>query len=87
MTREDIMHMAREATDEYAKENAWRKNFWRFSQEELQRFAALVAEHERAAEREAILAYCEAVCKAQAAYGPPPCWMQLIGFIRARGSK
>jgi hypothetical protein len=39
------------------------------------------------AEREAILAYCEAVCKAQAAYGHPPCWMQLIGFIRARGSK
>ena len=39
------------------------------------------------AEREVILAHCEAVCKAQAAYGPPPCWMQLIGFIRARGSK
>jgi hypothetical protein len=47
MTREDIIRMAREATDEYAKENAWRKNFWRFSQEELQRFAALVAEAER----------------------------------------
>ena len=39
------------------------------------------------AEREAILAHCEAVCKAQAGYGPPPYWMQLIGFIRARGSK
>jgi hypothetical protein len=52
MTREDIIRMAREATDEYAKENAWRKNFWRFSQEELQRFAALVAEAERKAERE-----------------------------------
>ena len=48
MTREDIIRMAREATDEYAKENAWRKNFWRFSQEELQRFAALVAAHREA---------------------------------------
>jgi hypothetical protein len=51
------------------------------------RYAEYVAEAEREAEREAILAYCEAVCKAQAGYGPPPCWMQLIGFIRARGSK
>ena len=41
----------------------------------------------RAAEREAILAYCEAVCKAQAGYGPLPGWMQLMDFIRARGSK
>ena len=48
MTREDIIRMAREATDEYAKENAWRKNFWRFSQEELQRFAALVIAHREA---------------------------------------
>jgi hypothetical protein len=43
MTHEDVIRMARQASDEYAKENAWRKNFWRFSQEELHRFAALVA--------------------------------------------
>jgi hypothetical protein len=49
---------------------------------QLRHFAALVAE----AEREAILAHCEAVCKAQAGYGPPPGWMQLMDFIRARGS-
>ena len=78
MTREDIIRMAREA------EKLWVQHGDEFdSNRFLEIFAALVAE----AEREVILAHCEAVCKAQAAYGPPPSWMQLMDFIRARGSK
>ena len=48
MTREDIIRMAREACDA-DKVDAWYNGFWTLTQEELERFAALVA----AAEREA----------------------------------
>jgi|688.fasta_scaffold1653326_2 hypothetical protein len=48
MTRDDIIRMAREACDK-DKVDAWHNGFWTLMQEELERFAALVA----AAEREA----------------------------------
>jgi hypothetical protein len=50
MTRDDIIRMAREACDT-DKVDAWHNGFWTLTQEEIERFAALVA----AAEREAIL--------------------------------
>jgi hypothetical protein len=77
MTREDIIRMAREATDEYAKENAWRKNFWRFSQEELQRFAALVA----AAQKEQDAQICDAEASIEGIA------QRCAANIRARGTR
>jgi hypothetical protein len=84
MTREDIIRMAREICDLY-RGDPYDKDCGTITMypEELERIIAQAVE----AEREAILAHCEAVCKAQAAYGPPPGWMQLMDFIRARGSK
>ena len=57
MNREDIIKMAREACDQ-DKVDAWHNGFWTITQEELERFAALVA----AAEREA----CAEICKKHA---------------------
>ncbi len=48
MTRDDIIRMAREACDP-DKVEAWSNGFWTITQEELERFAALVAEAEREA--------------------------------------
>jgi hypothetical protein len=50
MTRDDIIRMAREALDT-DKVDAWSNDFWVITQEEIERFAALVA----AAEREACI--------------------------------
>ena len=50
MTREDIIRMAREASDP-DKVDPFHNGFWVLTQEELERFAALVA----AAEREAMI--------------------------------
>lgn len=44
--REDVIRMAREACDT-DKVDAWHNDFWTITQEELERFANLVAEHER----------------------------------------
>lgn len=44
MNREDIIRMAREACDK-DKVDAWHNEFWTVTQEELERFAALVAVH------------------------------------------
>lgn len=55
MTRDDIIKLAREACDT-DKVDAWHNGFWTVTQEELERFAALVA----AAEREACAQVCEA---------------------------
>ena len=44
MNREDIIRMAREACDK-DKVDAWHNEFWTVTQEELERFAALVAAH------------------------------------------
>ena len=54
MTRDDIIRMAREACDT-DKVDAWHNGFWTLTQEEIERFAALVA----AAEREACAKVCE----------------------------
>jgi hypothetical protein len=54
VNREDIIRMAREACDT-DKVDAWHNGFWTVTQEELERFAALVA----AAEREACAQVCE----------------------------
>jgi Mg-chelatase subunit ChlD len=48
VTKDDIIEMAKEACDS-DKVDAWHNGFWTLTQEELERFAALVA----AAEREA----------------------------------
>jgi hypothetical protein len=70
MTREDIIRMAREAGfDDF---------FCRDLMLEL--FAALVAEHERAAEREAICELADNLLRTSDA-------VTLIDAIRARGSK
>jgi hypothetical protein len=42
MTRDDIIRMAREACDA-DKVDAWHNGFWTLTQEELERFTALVA--------------------------------------------
>ena len=49
MTRDDIMRMAWQAFSDPAKEDAWRNGFWTVTQEELEDFAALVADAEREA--------------------------------------
>jgi len=46
--KEDIIKMAKEACDS-DKVDAWHNGFWTLTQEELERFAALVAAHEREA--------------------------------------
>ena len=56
MTRDEIIRMMREACDT-DKVDAWSNGFWTITQEELERFAALVA----AAERERAASICEAI--------------------------
>jgi hypothetical protein len=46
MNKEDIIRMAREACDQAPRED-WNSTAWVFGDETLERFAALVAEHER----------------------------------------
>ena len=72
MSRDEIIRMAREACDP-DKVDAWKNGFWTLTQEELERFAALVA----AAEREA----CAKVCEQK--WGAAEC----AEAIRARGEK
>ena len=48
MKKEDIIKMAKEACDS-DKVDAWHNGFWTLTQEELERFAALVAAREREA--------------------------------------
>lgn len=48
MTPDEIIKMAKEACDS-DKVDAWHNGFWTLTQEELERFAALVAAHEREA--------------------------------------
>lgn len=57
MSREEIIKLMREACDK-DKVDAWANGFWTITQDEIERFAALVA----AAEREA----CAKVCKDEA---------------------
>jgi hypothetical protein len=46
MNKEDIIRMAREACDQAPRED-WNSTAWVFGDETLERFAALVAAHER----------------------------------------
>jgi hypothetical protein len=72
MTRDDIIRLAREACDK-DKVDPYQNDFWAITQEELERFAALVA----AAERDSILKMsAENWYKTQADYD---------AAIRARG--
>jgi hypothetical protein len=54
MTRDEIIRMMRSVCDK-DKVDAWQCDFWTITQEELERFAALVA----AAEREACISIVE----------------------------
>ena len=54
MTRDETIRMVREALDT-DKVDAWSNDFWVITQEEIERFAALVA----AAQREACAKVCE----------------------------
>ena len=93
MTRDDIIKLAREACDA-DKVDAWHNGFWTVTQEELERFAALVA----AAEREATLeknnltwvANCQHLVAAErkaCAAMVMPLDESLADAIRARGNK
>lgn len=48
MNRDDITRMARDACDK-DKVDAWQNDFWTITQEELERFAKMIAKHEREA--------------------------------------
>ncbi len=48
MTREEIIRAMRSACDK-TKVDAWKNDFWTITQDELERFAALVATKEREA--------------------------------------
>jgi len=74
MNRDDIIEMAKKSCDS-DKVDAWHNGFWTLTQEELERFAALVA----AAEREA----CAKVCLEEA---PSLDGQLCAAAIRARGN-
>ena len=83
MNTEEIIRMAREACDT-DKVDAWHNGFWTLTQEEIERFAALVA----AAEREACAKVIDAA-KADEEDWDSNDWNQAVEFcaarIRARG--
>ena len=56
MTRDDIIKLMQQACDS-DKKPAWHNDFWTITQEELERFAALVAEAERKACAELVSSY------------------------------
>jgi hypothetical protein len=76
MTRDEIVKMAREACDPDTVD-AWKNGFWTLTQEELERFAALVA----AAERDAICPIVYGRC------GSDNDAQRIVDAIRARGEK
>lgn len=57
MNRDEIIRMAREACDA-DKVDAWYNGFWTLTQEELERFAAIVAAAEREAAKRAFWEAC-----------------------------
>ena len=75
MTRDDIIRMMQSVCDT-DKVDAWHNEFWTVTQDELQRFAALVAAHEREA--------CAKVCDGWAGYGIPSA-AAAADAIRSRG--
>ena len=83
MKRDDIIRMAREACDA-DKVDAWYNGFWTLTQEELERFAALVAAAEREAwpNLECVASWIEGGCDPQEAAKELRLY---IAAIRARG--
>jgi hypothetical protein len=75
MTRDDIIKLMQQACDP-DKKPAWHNEFWTITQEELERFAALVAEAERKE--------CAQVCEAYIVAG---IGKEMAAAIRARGKK
>ena len=74
MDREAVIRMAREACDQAPRED-WNSTAWVFGDETLERFASLVAAHEREA--------CASICFQEA----PSIDGELIAeAIRARGN-
>ena len=88
MDREDIIRMAREACDQAPRED-WNSTAWVFGDETLERFAALVAKHER----EACAKVCEGlgVHPALNVFNGGPEWYKhgkdCAAAIRARGEQ
>ena len=82
MTRDDIIRLAREACDK-DKVDPYQNDFWAITQEELERFAALVA----AAEREACAKLCEdgPIPKESTTLTHIPTLVGCAAAIRARG--
>lgn len=78
MNREEIIKAMRSVCDK-DKVDAWHNDFWTITQEELERFAALVA----AAEREECAKVCEELLADWPPYSAPDC----AGYIRERGMK
>ncbi len=80
MKKEDIIKMAKEACDS-DKVDAWHNGFWTLTQEELERFAALVAAHEREA--------CAKICDVLAVHPEYASDITKVAAqaIRARGEK
>ena len=74
MDREQIIRMAREACDQAPRED-WNSTAWVFGDETLERFAALVAAHEREA--------CAKVCETFYNHEAKDC----AEAIRARGEQ
>ena len=77
MTRDDIIRMMQSACDT-DKVDAWHNEFWTVTQDELERFAALVA----AAEREACAKLCDELRDED---GFEPWGTECAAAIRARG--
>jgi hypothetical protein len=74
MNREDIIRMMQSVCDT-DKVDAWHNEFWTVTQDELDRFAALVADHEREACCKIVYGLCESDNSAQ----------RTVDAIRARG--
>ena len=74
MNREDIIRMMRSVCDT-DKVDAWHNEFWTVTQDELERFAALVAAAEREACCKIVHGQCESDNVAQ----------RTVDAIRARG--
>ncbi len=80
MTRDDIIKLMRESCDT-DKSEPWDNGFWTVTQEELERFAALVA----AAEREACARVCEETTASWSQYIYNSGCIDCAIAIRARG--
>jgi hypothetical protein len=80
MTRDDIIRMMQSACDT-DKVDAWHNEFWTVTQDELERFAALVA----AAEREACAELCEEMEDRENLYERNVAVLDCAAAIRARG--